>query len=198
MNLSQDDGDVMRPWIRHNSVGRPHSFVVRAQDADKVQQKWEKIGVKYNKTLPSLGKLIEYEDESRNSIGRKCGKFKGNSFNSFNEIEWQLKCFAKKYSSCSSLKVLGKSYEKRPIYMMVVNPSGRNKGVWIDGGIHAREWLSPAVAMMTLHNLLERCRDRRDVSVSRLKWFVAPLVNPDGYVFSRTRDRLWRKNTRPT
>ena len=31
--------------------------------------------------------------------------------------------------------------------------------------------------------------DVRDVD-----WFVMPLLNPDGYEYSRTTDRMWRKN----
>ena len=25
-------------------------------------------------------------------------------------------------------------------------------------------------------------------------WYVAPLLNPDGYEYSHTNDRMWRKN----
>jgi hypothetical protein len=31
-------------------------------------------------------------------------------------------------------------------------------------------------------------------SILGVDWYVAPLVNPDGYNYSMTRDRLWRKN----
>jgi hypothetical protein len=34
------------------------------------------------------------------------------------------------------------------------------------------------------------CRD----SILGVDWYVAPLVNPDGYNYSMTTDRLWRKN----
>ena len=30
-----------------------------------------------------------------------------------------------------------------------------------------------------------------------LDWYVVPLLNPDGYEFSHTEDRFWRKNRRP-
>jgi len=32
--------------------------------------------------------------------------------------------------------------------------------IWIDGGIHAREWISPAVVTWILHTLVEGDRGR--------------------------------------
>ena len=30
----------------------------------------------------------------------------------------------------------------------------------------------------------------------KFEWHIIPLANPDGYQFSRTSDRMWRKNRR--
>ena len=30
--------------------------------------------------------------------------------------------------------------------------------------------------------------------VEKLDWYILPVANPDGYEWSRTEDRLWRKN----
>ena len=35
----------------------------------------------------------------------------------------------------------------------------------------------------------ETCGDVCDVD-----WLIMPLLNPDGYEYSRTTDRMWRKN----
>ena len=35
----------------------------------------------------------------------------------------------------------------------------------------------------------ETCGDVCDVN-----WLIMPLLNPDGYEYSRTTDRMWRKN----
>ena len=33
--------------------------------------------------------------------------------------------------------------------------------------------------------------------LTNIDWYIIPLLNPDGYEFSHTSDRFWRKNRRP-
>jgi len=62
-------------------------------------------------------------------------------------------------------------------------------------GIHAREWISPATVTYLVKQLVtdrnyEELLDKMDI-------LLLPVVNPDGYEFSHTVDRLWRKNRAP-
>jgi len=34
-------------------------------------------------------------------------------------------------------------------------------------------------------------------AVTRVDWYFMPLLNPDGYEYSRQHDRMWRKNRAP-
>ena len=69
----------------------------------------------------------------------------------------------------------------------------------MSGGIHAREWIAPAATSYVLTRLLETYATDNSTRtvVDRFELVFAPCVNPDGYTFSRTDDRLWRKNRRP-
>ncbi|MBL0926585.1 MAG: hypothetical protein IBJ11_02895 [Phycisphaerales bacterium] len=70
----------------------------------------------------------------------------------------------------------------------------------IQGGQHAREWVSPASAMYAIDELV------RDYStdpairqvVDSVEFHIIPVVNPDGYVYTwaSSNNRLWRKNRR--
>eukprot|EP00171_Calliarthron_tuberculosum_P006396 IDg6396t1 len=66
--------------------------------------------------------------------------------------------------------------------------------VLINGMQHAREWISVMAPTYVAERLA--ASDASDiVSVLKLvEVIVVPLVNPDGYAYSRNYDRLWRKN----
>lgn len=71
--------------------------------------------------------------------------------------------------------------------------------VFINCGIHAREWISIATCMYLARKMVltyPRDRQLRKV-VDRLEWIFMPVVNVDGYIYTRKRDRLWRKNRVP-
>ncbi|KAK4007903.1 hypothetical protein OUZ56_013063 [Daphnia magna] len=61
----------------------------------------------------------------------------------------------------------------------------------INIGFHAREWISPAVTTCIIQQLVEVPANAK--LLSNVDWSIMPVVNPDGYEFSHTRDRLWRK-----
>ena len=62
-------------------------------------------------------------------------------------------------------------------------------------GIHAREWISPAVVTYMMRELTENITGQQEL-VDGLDWYIVPVVNPDGYAYSWSDDRLWRKTRR--
>jgi len=90
--------------------------------------------------------------------------------------------------------VIGSSGEGTPMRVVKVckGGCGNKKAVWIDGGIHAREWISPATVTWMLRELVEN-NDAHPDLLDSLDWYILPSHNPDGYAFSRESNRLWRK-----
>jgi len=70
--------------------------------------------------------------------------------------------------------------------------------IFFEGGQHAREWIGPAVVMYQIAKFLELYG--KDAVITTLldtvEFVIVPLSNPDGYEYSRTNERLWRKNRR--
>ncbi|KAI8923391.1 hypothetical protein BC831DRAFT_521687 [Entophlyctis helioformis] len=89
---------------------------------------------------------------------------------------------------------IGKTYEQRDITGFVIGNGTRN--IVFHGGIHAREWISPAVTTYIANFLASSDADA--VALRRNFTFtVIPVLNVDGYAYTRSNDRLWRKNRQP-
>ncbi|KJH45571.1 zinc carboxypeptidase [Dictyocaulus viviparus] len=85
------------------------------------------------------------------------------------------------------------SSEGRQIYAVKIGyPSYVNKPIlWIDAGIHAREWISHSTALNIIWQLIYDSNHR--TLIREIDIIVVPNVNPDGYEYSRKSNRMWRK-----
>nr|SVE83493.1 EOG090X00QE [Daphnia pulex] len=72
------------------------------------------------------------------------------------------------------------------------------KAIFVDGGIHAREWISPAYVTWLIRELVENYAAHPQY-VDNIDWYIMPVINPDGYrhTFAANGDRLWRKTRAP-
>ncbi|XP_055586733.1 zinc carboxypeptidase-like [Uranotaenia lowii] len=96
-----------------------------------------------------------------------------------------------------SVHSLGTSFEGLPIKGIKLSRKAGNKAIFVEGGIHAREWISPATATFILNQLITSTDERIRKLSTDYDWFFFPVVNPDGYKFTFEGDRLWRKNRKP-
>src|SRR5262245_42679916 len=91
---------------------------------------------------------------------------------------------------------IGASYEGRPILAAKIGPADdtpQRPNVLFLATHHAREWISTAIALKLIRWLADSARA---VVTSHDVW-VIPVQNPDGYQYTFTTDRYWRKNRRP-
>jgi hypothetical protein len=92
---------------------------------------------------------------------------------------------------------IGASIEGRPILAVKIGDPGDDPSrpnVLFMATHHAREWVSTEVAMQLIRWLADSLPAA--LRVARDIW-VIPVENPDGYQYTFTTDRLWRKNRRP-
>lgn len=97
-----------------------------------------------------------------------------------------------------SLVEVGRTYQKRSILAVKISKKqSSGRAVFLEAGIHAREWIAPATATYIANALLTS----KDESVQRIAgaydWYIVPHANPDGYVYSYTTNRMWRKTRTP-
>lgn len=66
---------------------------------------------------------------------------------------------------------------------------GSRMEIIINCGQHAREWSAVQTCPYLVHHWLS---DKE--KIKGFKIYIVPLMNPDGYEYSATTDRMWRKN----
>jgi hypothetical protein len=117
----------------------------------------------------------------------------------------QLLAAAKEYAGVAKLVKLGTTYQGRDILALKVTQGARGKkdgsrpAVIFSGTQHAREWIAPEITRRIMFDYLEKWKANDPETKKLLKttelWFV-PVMNPDGYEYTFTDQRLWRKNLR--
>ncbi|XP_042242037.1 carboxypeptidase B-like [Homarus americanus] len=155
--------------------------------------------VKSTIIIDDLGKKLKSDIPFLRAESDLMGAVTFDRFMKYEEILEYLKELPRQYPDRVRLEEVGHSVESRPIHLLVISSdvhssSTANKPViLIDGGIHAREWVSPAAVLYIVEQLLQSPAMTSDV-----EWRTLPLLNPDGYIYTWTKDRLWRKNRATT
>lgn len=94
----------------------------------------------------------------------------------------------------------GSSAEGRPLWALRIRgPDTPEQApmALVTGLQHAREWIAGAAAMHIAERLIEGPDPQAREVLMGWEVVVVPVVNPDGYRYSWTTDRLWRKNRQP-
>ena len=92
---------------------------------------------------------------------------------------------------------LGTTYEGRPILAVKVGAAGDaadRPNVLFLATYHAREWAATEMALRLMRYLVDTHGARVDSLIASRDLWIVPVVNPDGYEYTFTTDRLWRKN----
>ncbi|KAF3855259.1 hypothetical protein F7725_023314 [Dissostichus mawsoni] len=96
--------------------------------------------------------------------------------------------------------VIGKSYEGRPLNVLKFSTGGTNRpAIWIDTGIHSREWVTQASGTWFAKKIVDDYgRDPALTAIlNKMDIYLEIVTNPDGYYFSHTSNRMWRKTRKP-
>ena len=143
-------------------------------------------------------------------------------YRSDNDLEWFFRDFrrlagiydyidqlASAYPNLITVDSIGKSYEKRDLKILRISSTSLRKStrsmgwrsnapkeiIFIDAGIHAREWIATPTALYFAYSLASKYG--KDETITRVldtfDFVILPAANPDGYEWSHTNDRMWRK-----
>lgn len=123
----------------------------------------------------------------------------------YDELTTLLQAYAAEYPQLVSLISIGKSYEGRDIWVVVVTssatgPAEEKPALWVEGNIHATE-VSPSTACLYLLNKVTT-QYGQDEDITRAldtrAFYICPRLNPDGAEWALADvPRAIRSSTRP-
>nr|XP_012292531.1 carboxypeptidase B [Aotus nancymaae] len=178
---------------------KPHStvdFHVKAEDIVTVENVLKQNELQYKVLISNLRNVLETQFDSRvRATGHSYEKY-----NDWETIEAWTQQVATENPDLISRSVIGTTFEGRAIYLLKVGKAGQNKpAIFMDCGFHAREWISPAFCQWFVREAVRTYGSESHLTelLDKLDFYVLPVVNVDGYIYTWTKNRLWRK-TRST
>jgi len=176
------------PWL-----GQPADIMVPASKMTQVQEWLSSNKIKFSVMVDNVQELVELS-QPKNSSAR--GMFDWTDYYPHEDLNTWIAGLADANDFARIINI-GKSYEGRDMNVLAIEKAGAGApNVWLEAGIHAREWISPAVATYIVNQLLENNSDHPDY-LDKINWYFIPSANPDGYTYTFETDRMWRKTRSP-
>ncbi|KAH8284255.1 hypothetical protein KR044_001230 [Drosophila immigrans] len=144
-----------------------------------------------------------------------------NKYHEHDDILKYLETMRMRHAQLLELIHIGRSYEGRPLIVVKIESkqsaaaasaaaaesykrpkhkrrSGQANAVFIEAGSQGLAWIGPASATWMIGELLRLMRtNKTDVEhefIRNTTWYIMPVLNPDGYVYSHEYDRFWKKS----
>ncbi|KAG8760993.1 hypothetical protein FRC12_009473 [Ceratobasidium sp. 428] len=126
-----------------------------------------------------------------------------NSYHTYADHLTFLSDLVSTFPNNAKLVTSGTSYEGRTITGINIfgsSGSGTKPAIVFHGTVHAREWIATMVTEQVAFSLLSNYTTSATIKsyVDKYDFYIFPVVNPDGFVYTQSSDRLWRKNRQPT
>lgn len=158
--------------------------MVAPETMTKFEKMMDFMKLKHITYINNVQNLIDTENP-RNVIKTE-SEFAFNEYHSLDEIYAYLEYLSKTYDVVQVIDA-GKTTEGRSIKGVKISYNKDNPGIFIEAGIHAREWITPATALYLINQLLVS----QDKNVMHLAenhdWYIFPSFNPDGYVYTHNK-----------
>ncbi|XP_055294901.1 zinc carboxypeptidase-like [Sitodiplosis mosellana] len=164
----------------------PHKFADMTELFDKLE-------IENRITVNNLQKLIDEEQpklSSRTTFGWDKYYDLPAIYNWLDEI-------LQEYPDILTNYDVGTSYENRTIRAVKLSKKKNNATIFIESTIHAREWITVATTTYILNEFLTSNDPEVQALAENYDWIIVPVLNVDGYSFTHSNNRMWRKTRQP-
>lgn len=157
-------------------------------------------GLKFQTKIDNVQDLVDAErDSQRAAAQRGAGFFE--YYHRYGEIMDYLEQLVADYPTLASMFDVGTTVQGRTIRGIRIagpNVTEFNPAVIYFGTVHAREWIATTINSYVATELLANYGTDPQITelVDRVEWLLIPVANPDGFEYTLTTERFWRKNRR--
>jgi len=190
LELSTDSYDF---WSAPSMV-RDVDIMVPPHKIGEFEDLMNRLSISHEIKVENIQKLVDAQDPELTARKTAEGRnvFDWTFFNTFDEINTWLdgRVAASNYLTST---VIGTSLEGRQIRAIRYSERANNPAIFIEANFHAREWISSATATWVINELITSTDPEFRAIANTVDWYIVPVANPDGFVFSHNSTRLWRK-----
>ncbi|XP_072021622.1 carboxypeptidase B-like [Amphiura filiformis] len=188
--------DTVDFWKEPTRLNQPVDIMVGPNLVKDVKIELSRRGLDFSIFVEDVQTNINNE-RCTDCVNTKAG-FDYTIYHTSKEISQWVTDMARDHGIVTEINI-GKSDEGRDIKAVKISSGGSKRVIYIQGGIHAREWISPATMMYMANEMVTMYGVDSTVTamVDNYDWYIVPSLNVDGYDYTWTNDRMWRKNRQP-
>lgn len=186
------------PWSHRVGIGGPVDFRVSSEHLADMAA----AGLEFDVIIEDLQGLIDAESArlaNRDDDNVIAGTF-FDEYKTYTEISDYIDTLVALRPDLAERVELGTSLRGRAISgIRITNGTpGDRPAVLIHGCQHAREWITVMVNTYIADAFIRNYDTDAEIRalLDETEWIIVPIVNPDGYEYTWTDERLWRKNRR--
>ncbi|KAK2880478.1 carboxypeptidase A4 [Channa argus] len=186
-------------WLHPVSTELPVDIRVPRPSLSAVKMYLTSHNIPFTVIIDNLQELLEKEKAEMKENQMKERSTKSFNFGAYHTLETIysfMDTLVAQHPNLVTKEKIGTSYENRPMYVLKFSTGGINRpAIWIDTGIHSREWVSQATGVWTANKIATDYGNDDSLTsiLNTMDIYMLILANPDGYVYTHTNDRMWRK-----
>ncbi|XP_067446674.1 carboxypeptidase A4 [Thunnus thynnus] len=186
-------------WLHPVSIELPVDIRVPSSSLSAVRDYLHGHNIPFSVMISNLQERLDEEkaEMEKNRIReRGTRSFNFGAYHRLETIYNWMDTLVAQYPSLVTKEEIGKSYENRPMYVLKFSTGGNKRpAIWIDTGIHAREWVSQATGVWTANKIATDYGTDPSLTslLNTMDIYMLLVANPDGYAYTHSNDRMWRK-----
>jgi len=190
--LQELQGDNRFDFWKDPVIGRSADIMVSPEMISTLQQILAENEIHYTTMIEDVEALHNDVTSKRSLSNLRRSGYDWKDYYRHDDINRFIDGLATTNSDFINTVSIGKTVEDRDMRVIQITKAGPDAPIaWVEAGIHAREWISSATATYLINWLVNG--DGKDL-LDSLNFHILPMANPDGYEYSHTNDRYWRKN----